>query len=152
LYNYCQWYLLVHLCINWISKAFRVHRLVANEFISNPHNKPQVNHIDWNKQNNCVSNLERATRSENMKHSFSIWLHKSMKFWLWKIWKDHPLSVKVKQIDLDWNIIKIWDSFADISRELWHNHSTFVECCNWKQKTAYWFRREYLDINNKRWL
>jgi hypothetical protein len=50
-------------------KRFQVHRLVANAFIPNPDNKPFVNHIDNNGENNTITNLEWCTHSENMLHA-----------------------------------------------------------------------------------
>ena len=60
----------IDLISDGIRKKYPVHRLVAIHFIPNPKNKPCVNHIDGNKHNNNVSNLEWVTYSENEKHSF----------------------------------------------------------------------------------
>lgn len=62
---------------NNIHYRLDVHRLVAKAFIPNPHNYIEINHIDGNKHNNNVNNLEWTTRSENLKHAFRIGLKKA---------------------------------------------------------------------------
>lgn len=57
-------------------KTRTIHRLVAKAFIPNPQNKREVNHIDGNKNNNCIDNLEWVTPKENMAHSRLTGLNK----------------------------------------------------------------------------
>lgn len=67
-------YLRVGLCKNCKEKKFRIHRLVGMVFISNPNNYLEINHIDGNKENNCVSNLEWCTREYNIKEACRLGL------------------------------------------------------------------------------
>ena len=57
-------------------KIFKIHRAVAETFIDNPDNKPQINHIDGNKLNNNYSNLEWVTPKENSEHACRMGLMK----------------------------------------------------------------------------
>lgn len=57
-------------------KLLRVHRVVANAFLPNPNNLPQVNHKNGNKNDNRVQNLEWCTQEQNMLHAFKIGLAK----------------------------------------------------------------------------
>lgn len=65
-------YLCVTLSVDNVKKGFPVHRLVAMTFIPNPENKRTVNHIDGDKTNNCVENLEWATDLEQTVHGIRL--------------------------------------------------------------------------------
>lgn len=66
-----QGYYVVTFCNQGKPKQFLVHRLVAEAFLPNPNNYSVVNHLDENKQNNNVSNLEWTTSQKNNEYSFS---------------------------------------------------------------------------------
>lgn len=65
-------YMKVRLYANGEGENKLVHRLVASAFIANPENKSMVNHKDGNKSNNDVDNLEWATATENIHHSYNV--------------------------------------------------------------------------------
>lgn len=137
-----RWYIQYHLD----KKNVSIHRLVAEHFIENIGNKPEVNHIDWNKLNNKVNNLEWCTKSENAKHAFRTWLRKSnLLFWFSesnKWWKSKRFK-KVIQKSIDWKILKNWDSIKEASRSLWIIDTSISRNCKWKWKSAWWFIWEY---------
>jgi hypothetical protein len=65
LFNHRDGYALVDLAKDGVGKTFTVHRLVANAFLLNEFNRPQIDHRDGNKKNNTVSNLSWVTPLEN---------------------------------------------------------------------------------------
>ena len=71
---YKNGYTNVDLCNNGKVKKFLIHRIIAETFLPNPKNKSQVNHINGNKSDNRVENLEWVTHSENQKHSIKLGL------------------------------------------------------------------------------
>lgn len=104
----------VELTIQSPQKTMRasVHRLVAQAFIHNPENKPHVNHIDGNRSNNHVSNLEWCTPLENVHHAMKFLGHRPG---VANIGKVSNQRRKVKQIDpVSGEVIKIWDCILHI--------------------------------------
>lgn len=117
---------------NGKSKQITVHKLVAQAFLPNPLNLPQINHVDEDKTNNNVTNLEWVTASENRVHS------------------NHQHSCKINQYTLDGELINQWDSSHEIKRELGFNNGNIISCCKGKNKQAYSFKWEYADPSQQR--
>lgn len=123
-----------------IMKNLHIHRLVAQAFIPNPENKPQINHIDGNKQNNNIDNLEWSTSNENNKHKWDIGLQKPSKKQS-IITKGNNRKYKSKpidQLDLNGNYIRTWLNAHEASRQLGIDRSTISQCCRGgrRNKTA----------------
>jgi hypothetical protein len=122
-------------------KIYKVHRLVAKTFIKNTYNKREVNHIDGNKLNNVVTNLEWVTSSENQIHAFKMGLQKPHP----KYGKENIYSKKIKQYDLNGNFIKTWDCIREASVFLKVSSSGIISCCKKRQHTSAGFFWEYVE-------
>lgn len=120
-------------------KTLYLHRLIAETYIPNPNNKPEVNHIDGNKLNNSIDNLEWVDRIENSKHSYKYGLQKARRS------KNNERHKSVLQIDLNGRLIKKWDCVMDIERELNLSSGGISNCCLGKNKTSYGFIWKYIN-------
>lgn len=122
-------YLQLCLTKNKKIKEHKVHRLVAEAFIPNPENLPQINHKDENKHNNCVDNLEWCSAEYNINYGT----------------RNEKISKKIKQYDKKGNFIKLWNSIIDIERIMNIPHSNIISCCKNKRKTAGNYIWEYKE-------
>lgn len=118
-----------------------VHRLVAEAFIPNPNGLPIVNHKDGNKVNNCASNLEWVTESENRFHAFRNGLSKPSQNQ--KKVTSERCSIPVVMFDKDMNELSRFDSAKQASAKTGADISAIIKCCKGKLKTAKGFKWKY---------
>ena len=126
-------YMFVYLYNDNARKYFKIHRLVAQAFISNPENKPQVNHKDENKLNNCVNNLEWATAKENSNYGTRN-----------ERLTGRP-SIPIIQYSKDGVFIKEWPSSREVKRVLGINNSHIIQCCKGRYKSSGGFIWRYKE-------
>ena len=129
-----QGYRTVVLHNNGKHKMCRICRLVAEAFIQNPNNLPQVNHKDENKGNDEKENLEWCTCLYNLTYNN---LHHRRNN------KNNKKSKPVAQIK-DGKIIKVFHSVREVERVLGFQNGNISQCCNGKTKTSYGYEWSYL--------
>ena len=140
-------YKMIRLQINGKRPHYLIHRLVALTFITNPNNYPVINHIDKNRQNNCVENLEWCTRKYNMNYGNMKEKQRNAKLGKErKKGKDNPkydTGKKVIQYSKDGKLIKVWNSIKQAERNLQIYH--IGECCQGKRSTSGGFIWKYFE-------
>ena len=130
-------YLYVTLSKDGKVKTCRINRLVAQAFLENPNNLPEVNHKDENKYNNCVENLEYCSRSYNVNYGTGI--KRSA--------EKHRKPVY--SIDKESGLITYWESIREAGKVLGIDSSHITACCKGKLKSAggfYWHYSESEEV------
>lgn len=128
LQKYPNGYNYVGLCKNGVVKNYLVHRLVAEAFIENSNNLPQVNHINECITDNRAENLEWVSAKTN-----ANWGTRNN-----RVAEKH--SISILQLSVNGDIMKEWDSGAEVEKVLGYKRTNICACCKGKAKTAYGFK------------
>ena len=123
-------YMQTMLCKDGKQKACRVHRLVAQAFVPNYGNLPEVNHIDENKQNNTADNLEWCDRIYNVRYGTGIQRARAQ------------LAKPVEQLTLDGEVVGRWESTREAERNGF-NSSAICAVCKGKKHSYKGFLWRY---------
>ncbi len=138
-----KWYLRVWIWPKVARKKKRVHRLVAEAFLSNEKNLPEVNHIDEDKTNNNVDNLEWCTHIYNIRYSKAAHL---------KWCRNRVISANhgqrknraVIRTNKKWENECRYKSLNEAAKKNWISYTGWISsCCRWKLKTAHWYIWRY---------
>ena len=128
-------YLSVMLANHGKNKFCKIHRLVLTAFVENPSNKPHINHIDNNKLNNRLDNLEWCTPKENEDHK--------RKCGRVPVLSSHHKAIKVDQYTTDDVFVKTWNSIKEASDYYHIGKSNIGQCCLGLSKTSTGYKWEY---------
>ncbi len=132
------WYLTIQL---W-GKTKTVHRIILSTFKWD--SLYECNHIDWNKSNNNIDNLEWCTHSENIIHRKEKLWYKSLfetnHPFVWLKWGDCPNSKKINQYTIDWKYIKTYSCASEASNITWIWRANISAVCSWLRKTTGGFK------------
>ena len=132
-------YLQVDLYKNGVGKKYYVHRLVIATFKANPDNKPQVNHINEDKTDNRLNNLEWCTSKENNNHGTKNKRATSSRR---RSGQYTRMSRKVICVETK----KVYNSIVDAAKDInFSNPPSISKCCNGKQVTAGGYHWKYYE-------
>ena len=129
-------YCYVQLYKNDKPHTLRLHRLVARTFIPNPNNYPEVNHIDCNKENNCINNLEWCDRLYNMQEAYKNGLIPPRTKNLTSFKKGHKPKncIKINQYDLQGNLLNTFYSISEAGRKTKYSDMSIARYCKGTRK------------------
>ena len=116
------------------TRIYSIHRLVAEAFIPNPENKPEINHKKGRKNDNRASELEWCTHKENMEHACETGLKQSK-------------GKTILQYDLQGNFVKEWDSLTEAGKYTKTNKSHICQVCKKQRNKAGNYIWKYKDAN-----
>lgn len=125
-------YLSVTLSKDGIDDDYYVHQLVACAFIPNPHGYKELNHIDENKENNCVENLEYCTRAYNINYGT----------------RNEKISKAVIGINKTSGLIVEFSSTMEAERQLGIAQQNICACCKGRKKSVGGFYWMYAEEEN----
>ena len=123
-------YLCVRLCKDGKIKNYKIHRLVAETYIPNTENLPEINHKDENKTNNCLQNLEWCDHKYNINYGT-----RNEKI-------SNSKKIPILQYKLDGEFVREWQSATDVGREVRDN---ICHCLKGRHKTALGYIWKYKD-------
>lgn len=135
----------VQLYKNGVASTKLIHILVADAFLPKPEGKTEINHIDGNKANNAVSNLEWVTHQENLKHAVDTGLKRRSPM-IGKTGRKNVLSKPVIQSKPDGTVVKTWDSSFDAQSEGGFNQNSIRSCACGFTKTYKGFVWRYAEV------
>ena len=137
-------YMNISLCKDGKVYNKRIHRLVIEAFIPNLDNKPQINHIDGNKQNNNINNLEWCSASENIIHSYNVLKRKAPCAMLGRFGKESPFHKLVLQVQNNIIVGKYY-GLHEANRKTGISFQNIYKCCNGKRNTAGGYQWRYKE-------